>query len=336
MEILSFQETAKIATEADALCKTIEQNYDDLRDGRLKRQGAAEFKVLQKGRNIVYRVQDNSGWYLKIPCKGKANGIEGEALGFRKVAEYVAQEPSFRHAKSIRVSQEPRYILASAIPGKQLNLKLYRNCLNPFGNETAEINQYFRDFGGVLATLHAARIDPGERKTSLDAVKTFENRLGRVKKPDALSREIADWFGSFSPPNEEDAFVHGNCTMRNILVHGGKLSLIDFETCGAGNRYFDLGMLCRDLILCRSAIAFPKRRAEEALAAFVSGYEKVFGLDRTTLDEHMTLFVASHYLQVHRIKQIKESISGFPVLKPRLEKMVRNMLSSEKSKVLQM
>jgi 5-methylthioribose kinase len=111
-----------------------------------------------------------------------------------------------------------------------------------------------RQAGALLGAMHAATVGhpalngPLADTTVFDQLRIdpFYRTVARVHPDlagalDALSAETA------APP--VPAFVHADFSPKNILVHRGGLTLVDFETAHAGDPAFDLGFFLSHLLL---------------------------------------------------------------------------------------
>lgn len=338
MEILSLQENPAIAKEADSLCRLIEENAGALRSGSLGKQfrlEGATVRLIQIGRNAVYKINSQTPWFLKLPCGKNREGIEGEAAGFRYVKEKFGAEEHYFHPPSIRASREKGYILAAEIPGSQLNYQLYRNIFYPSGKRFAKVGEMFYRCGQVLGSLHKNGIDYDIRPINSGLPNTLQRRIAKAAKPDFLGERIARWYRENSPFETENTFMHGNCTYRNIFVQERTASLLDFETCGRGSRYNDLARMCSDIIQCRIALAFPWRRAYSALSLLLEGYGKVYPYNAGHLFNYLALYMFDRYIQVYCIKKEKETISGIPVARSRLHWLLERLLEGDADAVFE-
>jgi aminoglycoside phosphotransferase len=333
MQILSLKESADIADEADRLCRIIEENADSLRDGssgKETRLGEASFRLLQTGRNAVYRIDSRSTWFLKLPRGKNWSGIEGEALGFRFIKENFANNKYYYHPASVRISRDKGYILVSGIPGSQLNYELYRGIFRPSKSSVEHLKEMFYCCGHSLGALHKAGKDFEARPIRSGLPNTLQGRLEKAgEKLDLTGEKIAEWYERNAPFDSKDTFIHGNCTYRNILVQGSTVSILDFETCGRGARYNDLARMCSDIILCRTALVFPWKYAYTMLSAFLQGYREVYPYDPDSIFNYVALYVFDRYVQVYCIKKERESISGIPVVRSRLSRLLENLLQHD-------
>jgi len=71
-------------------------------------------------------------------------------------------------------------------------------------------------------------------------------------------------------PQEPPAFTHGDLKLEHLIVTGGGLTLIDFDTCRLGDPALDVGSFLADLRLWYSI--FDLAGVEEAQNHFLEGY----------------------------------------------------------------
>lgn len=332
MIVLSLKETEEIAGEADRLCRWTETNADALRNGKIadvQPCDGYDFKLLQMGRNAVYRLNGAMNWYLKLPCNGKPQGIQGEINGFDYVRTLFRDEAAYLHPCAVRASLESGYLLTAEVPGTQLNYELYRRIFHPLRRNFEALLPMFQHTGRLLALFHkdGASVEAPPIRARLDD--KLRRRFAKAKKLDATGEKIAKWFEKNGPFETDQTFVHANCTFRNVLVQEKTISLLDFETAGKGSRYNDLARMCSDLVLTRAAAAFPWKRANEALSAFLAAYQSVFPVDAESLTRHVALYIFERYVQVYCVKKEKESIAGIPLSKSKLNWLHKRLLEND-------
>ena len=332
MIVLSLKETEEIASEADLICRWAEVNAAALRNGNLANTQPCEngeIKLLQMGRNAVYRIAGPMNWYLKLPCNGKPQGIEGEINGFGYVRTLFRDEATYFHPCAVRASLESGYLLTAEVPGTQLNYELYRRIFHPLRRNFEALLPMFQHAGRLLALFHkkGAAVEAPPIRSRMDD--KLNRRLAKAKKLDSTGEKIAKWFEKNEPFETDQTFVHANCTFRNVLVQEKTISLLDFETAGRGSRYNDLARMCSDLILTRAAAAFPWKRADKALATFLSAYQNEFPVDAEALTRHVALYVFERYVQVYCVKKEKESIAGIPLSKSKLNWLHKRLLEND-------
>ena len=328
---LSTNESEQQRSEAENIVALARSEYPYLSSGTVSTGLQFKWQLLQSGRNHVYRIDASSRWYLKLPAVGKKLELAGESLGYHHLANSSLSEQHFNPVASVRLNQDPPFILTAELPGDPANRRFYRDLFRHGRRTLANAHSPYTAIGHVLARLHATPLEDASHPTKQDIFRTFGNRLGRVKHADALTGEIAAWFASQAQDEGPRSFVHGNCALKNIIVDSSnRISLLDFETAGSGSPYVDIGMLARDFILCQSAPGLPVARAKQCLQAVLHSYDENAQLDLQLLRQYAALFVVGHYLQVHRVKKSRESIAGLPVWRSKLEQVVRRLISGGK------
>lgn len=336
MEILSRQESPGIAREADRLCRIIEERETALREGRAGKTAKVEnaaFQLLQIGRNAVYRIDDARRWFLKLPCGKNWKGLEGEALGFRFLKTVFPGAEYYLHPAAVRISLKKGYILSAEVPGSQLNYHLYRGCFRASAKDFKKVEEMFRRCGRVLGEFHRAGANYPARPLASGLANTLERRLAKAERLDARGQEIARWRQTRAPFAAEESFVHGNCTYRNIFVHGDQAGLIDFETSGRGSLYNDLARVCSDVLLTRTALFFPWKRAFSALAALLEGYKSAYSYQPEHLLNYIALYIFDRYIQVYGIKKERETVSGVPVSRGKVHRLIDSLLEGDAASV---
>lgn len=336
MEILSRQESPEIAREADRLCRIIEERDTALREGRAGKTARLEnavFQLLQIGRNAVYRIDDARRWFLKLPCGKNWKGLQGEALGFGFLKTVFPGAEYYLHSAAVRISFEKGYLLSAEVPGSQLNYHLYRGCFRASAKQFKQIEEMFWLCGQMLGEFHRAGARYPARPLASGLANTLERRLAKAERLDARGQEIARWRQAFTPFATEETFVHGNCTYRNIFVHGRQVGMIDFETSGRGSLYNDLARVCSDVILTRTALFFPWKRAFRALAALLEGYKSVYAYQPEYLLNYIALYIFDRYIQVYCIKKERETIAGIPVSRGKVHRLIDGLLEGDASSV---
>ena len=324
-----MQENRRLRDEIKALGEDIDSNFAALKNGDCGKDfqlGSASFQHVDVGRNRVLRITGESTWYLKIPLKYVDTAIDNEDAGLTRIQGTIEKLPQYQPIAEARVSREKGYILTAEIEGEQLNYGFYRACLSVLPRRMKEINQCFFNLGVVAATFHQENKGYKGECSSKDVYDSLQRRIERLTHSDNLIEKILKWFEINKSVDENTTFIHGNLSLKNILCSGEKIGLLDFEACGAGQRYHDMATLCRDIIACRSAAFFPWKRAQASLLAFLEGYKSIYPYDKKILLNHVAAFFFARYLQVYHLKKQKESIAGIPVTKFRFVKLVNEFL----------
>jgi hypothetical protein len=108
-----------------------------------------------------------------------------------------------------------------------------------------------------------------------------------------------------------------------------KACFIDFGTCGAGVPYEDLTNLCTYMMLFRTVPLFPWRLARHAMSAFLQGYAAESALSKNYLYNYITRGICRYYIKNAVLHNGIASISGMPVLKSHLERLVMQLLQED-------
>ena len=133
--------------------------------------------------------------------------------------------------------------------------------------------------GAGLATLHRLGPPPSRRFTRLDP-----DRLARAAgvlagaRPDA-ALAAADLLARLLARTDEaagpDVHLHGDANLRNALLDGDRIALLDLEDAAAGPAAADLGQVLAGL-LCARVQAQVSETAERSLGdALLTGYAAV-------------------------------------------------------------
>jgi aminoglycoside phosphotransferase (APT) family kinase protein len=320
------QENELIAGEAHELCDIIDANLVVLRRASHGRQfcaNGARFRLRQRDRNVVYRVEKRFRWFLKMPTDPQGRGIGREAIGAAVVRDALAAHPGYAHAPVVRAVEDRGYLLSSEFAATQLNLVLYRACFVPLPGFMYSAFEALSLVGDALARLHgvAGEFDTA-RSRGRFAVLAEARALARQSHP--IQRVIGEWACEYAPAPLQPTFIHGNFTARNVLVSGTRFRLVDFENCGSGNRYEDLSLMGSHLLLLRAVPLIPRRRASFALSSFLDGYHAVRAYDAEILGQYMAMQLCQYYIRAFLTvpPTLSARIAGLPVVRERLERLI--------------
>ncbi len=122
----------------------------------------------------------------------------------------------------------------------------------------AEAERALQLLGAALATLHAGAPCPPERFDRLDPgrLATAAAMVARAR-PDvapAAERLLAKLLAR--EPEREPVCLHGDVNLRNALLSGGSIALLDLEHLAAGQPAADLGQVLAGLLLARRGPAY--------------------------------------------------------------------------------
>jgi len=185
------------------------------------------------------------------------------------------------------------------------------------------------NLGRCLGRLHTYNDPAGLRVLSPDTLSYLRTYLSDIKEPDLLVENIANWVNEQDNSCEVTAWIHGNVKSEDILIKGSKICFIDFGTCGAGAPYEDLTNLCSYMMLFRAVPLFPWRIARHAMSAFLRGYAAESALSKDNLYNYITRGICRYHIKNVVLHNGIASISGMPVLKSRLERLVMQLLQKD-------
>lgn len=137
--------------------------------------------------------------------------------------------------------------------------------------------------GAQLAHLHGITVSalPEDRVADLQrAARDAAALLGRVEPCwEPLLQRLVGWLqaGAAALDAEPRVTQHGDLHLRNILVDGAQMALIDFDSARRGPAVVELGVWVADM-LYRSVLAgTPPQRTAPSCEAFLAGYAQAGG-----------------------------------------------------------
>jgi 5-methylthioribose kinase len=145
-----------------------------------------------------------------------------------------------------------------------------------------------RRVGAVLGRMHQISAERVAEFAAFRDIKVYEQlRIDpfyvRVQE---RCPDVADAIGPIIEEmrSRKDALCHGDYTPKNMLIHAGGFTLVDYETAHVGDPTMDLGLFVAHLTL--KAVRSPERSGEFAalLRAFWQGY-----CDRISFCSHREL-----------------------------------------------
>jgi hypothetical protein len=321
--------SAHLEAEADRLCQLIENNADALRTaalGRSFRLDSAEFRLHATARNTIYRVRAGESWFLKLTRDGSPGAMVHERQGAWAIERAIGHASSYQGAPVTRVSLDPAYVLAAAIPGRPLNKDFLLLAWGLVPGASNTLTRSFATMGTLLATLHgAALVGPDMIAATTRPFQQLDQLLDRAKQPDETMRAIRAWRTAHSHSDEGHAFQHGNFRLDNILRVGDRLAFIDFENSGSGTIYQDLSRPVTELLLTRSLLMFPRRRVTQSIVTFLRSYAARQPFDDAALSDHVTARVARYYVESHA-RTFRASIGGIPVSRQKLTALMMTLV----------
>jgi aminoglycoside phosphotransferase (APT) family kinase protein len=198
--------------------------------------------------------------------------IEREAQGLRRLAELA---PAGTITPLVFEDREQHLLAMEAVPQPHENWKslLLRGQID---------SSLVEQFGGLLATIHSRaserremlKVEFGDRSffESLRLEPYYEFAAQQVPAAAPFLRNlVADTRG------RGDSLVHGDYSPKNILVHAGRLVLLDHEVVHWGEPAFDLGFSLAHFL--SKAHHLPAHRAAFTAAAkqYWNAYEAALG-----------------------------------------------------------
>ena len=312
------------------LVPIVERHISQLRSvdlGNRFRIGDCTFHLLQNDRNVLYKVKANQLWFLKIPrSKTAEEVIIRESIGL-KCAGVIANQSVYYTVPNAKYSISAGYLLTSEIKGIQLQRAFYRSCL-PSGGK-GSILKWYNAFGSCLALMHNSNHKNELKKCNrTTSVLRLRQLCNNIQAKENLSEEITRWAYLADYEKGSTKFVHGNIKPENILLSDKGVAIIDFENCGQGSVYDDLSFFCLNLILTKTLIFFPWRKALRAFRHFLEGYQTIGELRVGLLKTAITARLADYYLSKYVLHKEIPLVAGIPVQKSKLQHLLTSLLRS--------
>jgi Ser/Thr protein kinase RdoA (MazF antagonist) len=330
MKILSCAENESIAREADELCRLAETRkarLEELKSGSKITLDGKVFNCISSDKNYIYRVDGKHSWYLKYSLQKE--WIKREIAGAEAIKATLGDFEGYRHAGAVRASLTERYTLYSAVEGKSFNRSFLSGCLSGLAISKRASLPEMENLGRCLGRFHTYNDPTGLTVLSPDTLSYLRTYLGNIKQPGLLVGKIADWVSRQNDSCGVTAWIHGNVKSEDIFMVGNKACFIDFGTCGAGVPYEDLTNLCTYMMLFRTVPLFPWRVAQHAMSAILQGYAAESSLEKDFLYNYITRGICRYYIKNTVLHNGIASVSGFPVQKSRLERLLVQLLQED-------
>ena len=328
MNTLSLHESSDLAKRGDNLCRIIETHADDLRTARAGRRFSREgvsFSLCKADRNTLYRIDDGTDWFLKMPSSGRPTVIEHEILGAEVVRDAVGDYSEYRHPEVVRASVFHAYHLATKLPGRMLDWSLLRTVVAPFACFDSALRNTFSRLGGVLARFHQSRARH-DVSTNRPVAGLVRKALKKATRRDETCELIERHIDRLTLPLENDCIAHGNFHVHNVLSSGQKVSLIDFENCGRGSMYDDLSLICAHLTCMGLGVHVSAKRIAACRNAFLQSYDQHTEIDPNTLAKTIAARVCEYFVSGFCSSKPRPTILGLPVMCSRVRRLVRTQL----------
>ncbi|HEX2103546.1 MAG TPA: phosphotransferase [Solirubrobacteraceae bacterium] len=208
-----------------------------------------------------------------------------EAAASRRAHEALYGEIGSIHS-AVRVpavlawSPDERMLVVEAMRGRRIDTL--------FGPDLVHA---MRRFGAALACLHSVpvpgglpafgRLDPARQRAAADTI-------GRTR-PDvaAAAERLAGDLAAEAPRGEAPVCLHGDVHLKNGLIDGRRVALIDLDQAGLGQAAADLASVLASLRY-RALVTDERARGEKLRAALLDGYGSLRELpDPATLRWHV-------------------------------------------------
>ena len=327
MNTLSSLKTSNTESEASFLSSLVGGHIHQLRSverGRRFVMDGTAFRLVQHDRNTVYTLQRNRKWFLKIVPRAQQRPLRCENLGVLAATCCLNKLEGY-HGPTTFIDMDRGYVLSEAVPGRQFNVALYQGCLRGWVY-TTKLRSLFFNLGVSIATLHRHTALNGVEPSNRDPCSALSRLLRSCNLDGAMVRPIAQWFDAHTAPIQNRVFVHGNFKFENSLAVGTKVTILDWENCGAGSPEVDLSFIALHFVLLRMAPVVGKLKGSTAFLSFLDGYKSVAHFDENKLLWYTTCRICSCYLDHCHVKLSRPRVAGIPLRKDRVESRVANLI----------
>jgi 5-methylthioribose kinase len=252
--------------------------------GRIGEKEVPQTRVLAGGvsnRGVIVRRRNGEAWVLKqalgklrvaVDWHADPRRIEREALGMRYLAELLPPGS----VPELLFQDPPHHLLAmTAVPRPHVNWKSHLLL------ERLE-QDHIRQFGRMLAAIHRGSHERRKELARVFKDRSFFESL-RVEPYYLYSAEQCPAAARFlralvkQTRVTREALVHGDYSPKNILIHGGRLILLDHEVIHWGDPAFDVGFSMTHL-LSKAHHFIPQHAAFAAGAAeYWHAYSEALG-----------------------------------------------------------
>jgi len=319
-------EIGELEADADRLCQVVEQHFDGLiadTSETERRFDDVTFRAFRRDRNVIYRASRRFRWFLKLLRVDNLQAVARERLGAATIEATIGSRPEYGGSPVIRVSTNPAFVLSAAVEGRALDRALVRQALMPLSFTATGLQEAFRTTGTLLATLHAsATLPDGAPPAEKHEFASLAQGLRRVKQGDAVTKAIAVWYERHGQSDSGRFFVHGNMRPDNLVRVGNRIAFLDFEHCGSGPFYQDLGRPIAYLLQLTAVSPFARRRIREWVRAYLGAYGAVHAYDERLLNAFVNARLARHYLQTRSKSILQRRIAGIPVSRGTLARLL--------------
>jgi Ser/Thr protein kinase RdoA (MazF antagonist) len=256
-------------------------------------------------KSVTFRARDAAGLvtaYLKVYAE--RDRFAGTVDRYRRVAGAIAAA-GVRVPNVIGCLPECRLLVLEAVPGWRLD-QLRGNRL------VAAMHA----LGRALASLHQVPADsePDFDRFSPGALYEAAATIAAAR-PDAAGPALTllERLDADSPPTGS-TLVHGDVHLKNGLMYGGDVHLVDLDQCGRGHPAADVGSVLAGLRHRRLVGGITQVEEDQLRAAFLAGYATHDVIDAAALRWHTVaaLLVERAARAVHRV--LPTSLTRLPAL----------------------
>ncbi|MFP8778845.1 homoserine kinase [Hydrogenophaga sp. RWCD_12] len=259
-------------------------------------RGHAHLQFVAGRENHVYRLSDASGDYalrIKRPGYRRRAEVESELqwMAALDLAGLLVPRPLTSLDDRLLEEVDGHLVdLLTWLPGRTLGAVLQES-------SAPAIDDLFHSLGQHMARLHQASdawtLPAGFSRVRWDADGLLGETpvWGRFWEHPGLSAEDQRLFGHFRSTATRDlqgiqnrldfGLIHADLVRENVLLHGNRIGLLDFDDGGWGYRVFDLATT---LLKFTESPGYPVLRE-----ALLRGYRSVRPIDLDTLDLFLAL-----------------------------------------------
>lgn len=194
------------------------------------------------------------------------DAAERELLNARTAAAAVGPaDPHLRLPRVLAASLPEGVLVLEPLPGRGLDAL-----------RTAELGPALHALGAALARLHRIRPLPPRRfdRHAAERLAHAAETLGRIR-PDCLLPAdglVTRLLKRGSDGDGVPVHLHGDANLRNALLDGGRVGLVDLEDAAAGPAAADLGFVLAGLLAANAQQRLADGARDALAAALLDGY----------------------------------------------------------------
>jgi hypothetical protein len=122
----------------------------------------------------------------------------------------------------------------------------------------------------------AEPLDPGKMRSytefRLGRLRAARHRVVTDRDLDRLRGALEHWLAQLRAEDLSPFQVHGDFNPENVLVHEGRITVIDYSQAHAGARYYDLVQMYLQVERLKARLSFPRGLAARIQQALLDGY----------------------------------------------------------------